>query len=564
MEKIGIMPRIFLFLSLAGLFLSLFQEYYGSGGMRAELGQFTSDSSSYSKFPNWQDLYNKPEQYKIDVLHYDFSIRLDYSAKNIQAESIITLVVTENINTVDLNFGSSLKIGELLLNGKEVQYKRSGMVLSVLSSSVPGDTIQVKISYSGKPLNQGDGSFTWQGFNGARVISTLGEPNLNPSWFICNDRPDDKALLDIRITNDTSFTSVSNGSLIAVITEGDQKTYHWRSSYPVSTYLIALYSGQYERFEDKYVSASGDTIPIEYYVVPSKRKAAETAFARHADMFEFMEHTIGEYPFKREKYGVAGFNWQGGAMENQTITGVGHSLIDESSAMETTYLHELAHHWFGNSVGPKTWRDIWLNEGFASYFEGLYLIYTGQISDISEYMAGLRRIEYPDKMYNPGHDEIFNRAVYDKGAWVLHALRYEIGDSLFFRVLKTYYETYKYSNASTQDFQYICEMVSGTDLRRFFNQYVYYGNEIPVIRYHYAVEKQGAVYQTTIVFEQKNVTEPYQVKFDITLSGEDQTSDERILLTDWSETRVFKTRYLPKKILPDKNGNFIGLIVPAK
>lgn len=562
--QLGIMPKVFLFLSLTGLFISLFVEVPGIGLPGDNEPGIYQDSSNAALFQNWQDQYNTPNQYKIDVLHYDFSISLDYSTKTIDAENRITILVTDTIDVIDLNFHGNLRINHLMVNNEPKEYKKTGSVISIPQSGVNGDTIIIDISYSGKPLNSGDGSFTWQGFNGAKVISTLGEPNLNPTWFICNDRPDDKATLDIRITNDTTFTSVSNGSLVSVVTQGNARTYHWRSSYPISTYLIALYSGQYERFTDSYASASGDTIPIEYYVVPSKRRAAEDEFSRHTLMFDFMYDIMGEYPFKREKYGVAGFNWQGGAMENQTITGVGHALIGSTAGMETTYLHELAHHWFGNSVGPKTWRDIWLNEGFATYFEGLYLVHTGQIKHISEYMDGLRRVEFYDKMYNPDHDNIFSRTVYDKGAWVLHALRYELGDNTFFKVLRTYYSRFKYSNASTQDFQYICESVSGKNLKQFFNQYVYYGNDIPVVRYEYSVEKQGQVYLTSIVCEQKNVSEPYQVTFDLTLSGGGERYTEQITLKNMTETKQIKTNFYPEKLTPDPDGSFIGFIVPVK
>lgn len=560
--QLEIMPKVFLFLSLTGLFYSIFLELPGFSYSHSMKSDQNQDSSEYSQFENWQDFYITENQYKIDVLHYDFSIALDYPSKTIEAVSQISILVTVPIESLDLNFFGNMKIGHLTINGELTEYQKSGTVISIECKAKAGDTIYFKISYSGKPLNSGDGSFTWQGFNGAKVISTLGEPNLNPSWFICNDRPDDKATLEMRITNDSTFTSVSNGSLVSVVSQGSKKTYHWRSTYPISTYLIALFSGQYERFEDKYISVTGDSIPLEYYVVPSKRKAAESEFSRHALMFEFMYQSVGEYPFKKEKYGVAGFNWQGGAMENQTITGVGHSLIGNSSGMETTYLHELAHHWFGNSVGPKTWRDIWLNEGFATYFEGLYLVHTGQIRAISEYMNGLRREKFRGSMYNPEYDDIFSRAVYDKGAWVLHSLRYEIGDSLFFRTVRNYYERFKYSNASTQDFQYICETVSGRDLRKFFNQYVYYGNEIPVVRYNYVTEKHGEAYLTLVSFEQENVTEPYQITFDLTLRGRDSSHVERITLNERAELKRFRTDFHPGKLIPDENGSFIGFIIP--
>ena len=200
----------------------------------------------------------------------------------------------------------------------------------------------------------------------------------------------------MKITNDTSMISVSNGILIGEEINDSRKTYHWKTLYPISTYLIALYSSDYSTFGDQYISQDGkDTMLINYYVLPDKLEKAKIDFSEHVEILNFFANTFGEYPFIEEKYGVAEFLWSSGAMENQTSTGVASSLIGGKKLFLDFYVHELAHHWWGHAISPKSWKDIWLNEGFSSYSEALYFEHKG--GDGARIVRRLPRRPRPDR-----------------------------------------------------------------------------------------------------------------------------------------------------------------------
>jgi aminopeptidase N len=303
------------------------------------------------------------------------------------------------------------------------------------------------------------------------------------------------------------MVSVSNGVLVSEEIEGSRKTYHWKTIYPISTYLIALYSSDYETFGDKYISLDGkDTMSLNYYVLPDKLEKAKIDFSEHVDILDFFAATFGEYPFIKEKYGVAEFLWTAGAMENQTITGVASSLIGGKKFFLDFYIHELAHHWWGNAIGPKSWKDIWLNEGFSSYSEALYFESKGGSNALQSTMRDKYSVKFSGRLSDPG-SYLFTNTVYDKGAWVLHMLRWELGDSIFFKILREYFDLYKYTNASTKDFINVCEKVSKCDLRKFFDQWIEGEGEIE-LEYELFSEKNKATYITKIVIEQ--VQEEYQ------------------------------------------------------
>ncbi|MEJ2103810.1 MAG: M1 family metallopeptidase [Ignavibacteriaceae bacterium] len=355
------------------------------------------------------------------------------------------------------------------------------------------------------------------------TLYNLSEPNYASSWFPCNDVPFDKTLLDMRITNDSSAISVSNGNLVQIINNGSRRTYHWRSEYPISTYLIAIYSSDYVYFFDKYISLDGkDTMKVEFYVMPDQLKDARIDFSTQVNMIEHFAKLFGEYPFIKEKYGMAEFLWNPGAMEHQTITGVSSKMIPGNKNFEDTYAHELAHQWWGDAVSPKVWTDIWLNEGFATYSEALYYeSLTGKNALQSTMMSKFSK-KFSGILAEPG-SFLFTRTVYDKGAWVLHMLRWEVGDSIFFKILRNYYETYKYANASTYDFKAVCENVSGKNLDKFFDQWINGEGQIN-LDYNKVVVQTDSGYSTQLNLEQaQDEYDEYHFPLQVRLTFQDSS-----------------------------------------
>jgi len=239
-------------------------------------------------------------------------------------------------------------------------------------------------------------------------------------------------------------------------------------------------------------------------------------------MLEVFSQMFGEYPFLKEKYGVAEFLWYAGAMEHQTITGVSSNMISGNKFFEDTYAHELAHQWWGNAVGPKSWKDIWLNEGFATYSEALYYEAISGGQALQSTMMGKYSSNFSGSLAEPG-PFLFTRTMYDKGAWVLHMLRWEVGDSSFFNILKNYYDTYKYSNASISDFKYVSEKVSGKNLDKFFEQWVYGKGQIE-LEYKTETVKSGEDFLVRIHLEQvQEDYKEYHFPLEIKISFKDST-----------------------------------------
>lgn len=458
----------------------------------------------------WHDEdYTNENQNKIYVLKYDLSFDLYPERKMFIADAIITGNVKDTtISAIDLNFYDNFTINKITINDSLSSYINEDRKLSIPYNTSIGRKFKIEVRYEGTPEKVGLDGFAFGKRNGQSLVYNLSEPNYASSWFPCNDVPFDKTLLDMRITNDSSAVSVSNGNLVEIINNGSRRTYHWRSEYPISTYLIAVYSSDYKYFFDKYISLDGkDTMKVEFYVMPDQLKDAKIDFSTQVKMIEHLAKLFGEYPFIKEKYGIAEFLWSPGAMEHQTITGVSSKMIEGSKLYEDTFVHELAHQWWGDAVSPIYWKDIWLNEGFATYSEALYYeSLTGENALQSTMMSKFSK-KFSGSLAEPG-SFLFTRTVYDKGAWVLHMLRWEVGDSSFFKILRNYYEKYKYSNASTQDFKNVCENVSGKNLDKFFDQWINGEGQIN-LDYNKIIVQTDSGYSTKLNLEQ--VQDEYDV-----------------------------------------------------
>lgn len=456
----------------------------------------------HTYFHNLNEDYISPNQKKIDVSKYNLSFDLYPDEKMFIAQAILTgEVLDQNINSIDLNFYENFEIDKILLNGVATEYENEGTRLSIPYTSMMGMEFTIEVYYQGTPKKVGLEGFVFGKRNSESIVYNLSEPTYASSWFPCNDLPFDKTLLEMSITNDSSAVSVSNGVLVDVKTNGDRRTYTWSTEYPISTYLVAIYSSDYVSFSDKYISLNGmDTMQVEYYVLPDKLENAKIDFSDHPRMLRVLSELFGEYPFLKEKYGVAEFLWYPGAMEHQTITGVSSNMINGKNFYEDTYVHELAHQWWGNAVSPKSWKDIWLNEGFATYSEALYYEAISGPKSLQSTMISKYSSNFSGSLAEPG-PFLFTRTMYDKGAWILHMLRWEIGDSAFFNSLRNYYETFKYSNASINDFKNICEDISGTNLDKFFEQWVDGEGQIE-LGYNTEIENSGEEHLVKIHLEQ--------------------------------------------------------------
>jgi aminopeptidase N len=495
-------------------------------------------------------------QYKINILHYDLRFDLYPARQLLKGEAVITGIAGDkNLDRIDLNFYDNMTINSLTINGKNADYHNKGSRLEISPVGDVKDTFVIAINYEGKPQREGLGSFTFGKKYGHDVVYNLSEPNYASTWFPCNDLPSDKAYLDIYLTNDTSMVSASNGILVGKTTEGSRRTYHWKTLYPISTYLVCLYSSVYKNFSDSYISQDKrDTMPIEYFVFPEDESNAKIDFRGHSKMIDFFSKKFGEYPFIKEKYGVAEFLWQIGAMEHQTLTGIGSNFVNGRRYFTDVYVHELAHQWFGDAVGPATWKDIWLNEGFATYSEALYSEYTDGEDALRSVMMSKFDESFSGTVYDPQND-LFSSVEYDKGAWVLHMLRWVIGDEFFFKSLHNYFEKYKYKTASTDDFKKVCEETSGKDLNHFFRQWIYEGDNVPKINYSMKIDTGQDSNEVVLSLNQvQGGFSDYDLPIQFLFKSESGKSRlELVRMNSMEQEFRFKLDFAPIQVIPDPN-----------
>lgn len=488
---------------------------------------------------NDEEDYNHVKQYSLDILHYDIDISLDTDRKIIDGRVTITGILKTSIpDTIILNFYENMEISKLNLNDSETKFGRLDNKIFIPCTLTEKDTFRILIVYSGTPDKEGHASFVFGEINDIPLIYSLNEPISASKWLPSNDMPTDKVLTDMRITADSNLVSISNGKLISVNSYKDKKTYHWKTVYPISTYLISINSSRYAHYKDTYTGADNQEMEIHYFPVIDHEDEARIDWEDHPQMIRVFAELFGEYPFIEEKYGVTEFLWMNGAMEHQTITSMGYKLMTGRKYFNDILVHELAHQWWGNAVGPASWKDIWLNEGFATYSEALYDEALYGKGGLSANMNKIFSIYFRGTLYNP--EDLFSRTVYDKGAWVLHMLRCEVGDNAFFAILRKYFEKYKYKNASTDDFITLAEKESGKDLSKFFDQWVYKGEDIPMIEYEKVLKKENnKLYLDLELYQIQDHYRVYDIPIEVKIYYKNHTS-ERIKIRLNKREEIFR------------------------
>lgn len=426
------------------------------------------------------------ERQPIDVKHYRLQINLMPEPAAIAGTVTITAETTAAVSEINIDANDNLIIDSVKMNNqpREFTHKKK-LITLVFSSPLPAATsFTIAVQYHGAPVisnDLGGGMFVSKhGNDNATVMANLSEPFAARTWWPCVDDPTDKATIELEATVPEGYSVASNGVLQKTETGANRSvTYFWRSQYQTATYLVSVAATNYVKFEETYTALDGVTrMPLVYYVYPEHEATGRQNFAVTSDAMKIFAQLFGEYPFLGEKYGMAEFPWRG-AMEHQTISSMGESIVNSQSGFaQYVVAHELAHHWWGDSVTMTTWNDIWLNEGFATYAEVLFdEFYYGSRPaefmlemDDGKMFGRLGGTVYAEDTSNPFDDA---RAIYDKGAWVLHMLRHVMSDAKFFAALKDYGQRFASANASTRDFQQVCEQHHGNSLEWFFQQWIY-------------------------------------------------------------------------------------------
>ncbi|MBM0239716.1 M1 family metallopeptidase [Micromonospora sp. ATA32] len=413
-----------------------------------------------------------------DVSHYDVRLRYEPSTDRLTGTTTILARATQDLSRFNLDF--LLDVESVRVNGWSATVTREGtheLVVAAPRPIVKDQQLTIVVKYAGVPSETlVDGYSGWTRTNdGALAVN---EPESSWWWFPANDHPRDKATFDISVSVPAGVEVLSNGvqPRPPLAEAGNRVRWGWRTTKPAATYLAFLAIGQYDIVTD--TAPNGQPVINAYSTTLGDREpAARASIERTAEVVDWESGLFGPYPFEAQG-GVAGpIDGIGFALETQTRPVYGPGFWRRGSNPYVV-VHENAHQWFGDSVSVAQWRDIWLNEGFASYAEWLWSEEQGE--GTAQELFDFTYASYPadDEFWqvlpgNPGADRVFHDAVYDRGAMALHQLRLAVGDEAFFQILPTWTAEHRYGNGTIEQFQGLAERVSGLDLSQLFTTWLF-------------------------------------------------------------------------------------------
>ena len=477
------MNKILLYLFLFASFSITAQDYLNEINEIAE-AELKSSSSTF-------DIQVNPNTLNYDVIYHRLEFEVDPAEYFISGNVTTDFVALENMNSITFDLGritntnnpyfsSRITVGAVMMNNQSLSFIHDAnskeLVITFPNTISSGTTNTISISYAGAPDTAEEG-FSIDEHNGVPVLWTLSQPFGGRDWWPCKQDLNDKIdSIDVFITAPSQYVSVANGVQQSVIDNGNgTKTTHFQHNYKIPAYLIAIAVTNYTVFTQQAGTAPNE-FPIVNYIYPENASSTQNSLAVTLPIMDLFEELFETYPYANEKYGHAQTNI-GGGMEHTTVSFMG-------SFGRNLIAHELAHQWFGNKVTCGTWKDIWLNEGLATYLSGLVVEdfdgpasfvnwKTNLINNITSSNSGA---VYLNNFEATNVGRIFSsRLSYNKGAMVAHMLRWKIGDDNFYQGLKNFLADplLAFGYAVTDDLQMHLEATSGMDLTEFFEDWVY-------------------------------------------------------------------------------------------
>ena len=506
------------------------------------------DSPAYRKYA--------PDR-RVDILHLALDVTPDFKARTIAGTAtvsfkpIATPLEELRLDAVDLRVASvtsSEKLAAHQVTDREIVF--------TFAPPIPvGKEARVTVKYSAEPRKGLYFRTPEMGYPETHLW-TQGEPSEARHWFPSFDHPVEKFTSEVTCHMPAGMVALSNGRQVSAQSgAGGLTAFHWVQEKPHVTYLITLVAGQLKKIEDKHRD-----IPLEFWTTPSDLAAAPNSFRQTKHMMQFFEREIGvNYPWA--KYGQAAvhdYHW--GGMENTSLTTLNFRTLftaetENLFSSDSLVAHELAHQWFGDLVTCKDWSHIWLNEGFATYYdwmwqgdfggtnETLYALHSaakGILANANETRGIVWR-----KFGDP--EEMFNYLAYPKGAWVLHMLRCQLGADLYRRCVRTYLDRHAFGSVETADLRKVIEELSGRSFERFFEQWVH-GIGAPTLDVTYAWDEKTKLARVSVKQSQKISDEAHLFQFPLTLrfKSKSGTTDHTVQVRDKEEDF-----YLPLKAAPD-------------
>lgn len=444
-----------------------------------------------------------PKQAAYDVTFYDLDLAIHPGEERIAGSLTARADVVHPTSWFVQDLDERLSVESVALltdeGAKALPFeRRGGQIWTDLERTrQPGERLAVRVRYGGTPREAPrppwDGGFTWTETPGGEPwIASSVQVNGADLWWPTKDHPSDEPdSMALSFTVPRPLVAASNGRLRRVEDNGEARTYHWFVSTPINNYGVALNVAPYRTVDTTYASTSGTDIPVTFWVVPAHYQQAKKRLPQFLDHLRFYEETLGPYPFRADKYGIAETPHLG--MEHQTIIAYGSDFSNNEFGFDYLHHHELGHEWWGNLVTAADWSDFWLHEGFCTYMQALYAEELGGREAYHSYLQGSRggiNNEQPvaprgsrstlEMYYLPSGEG--DGDIYSKGAWILHSLRHLVGDEAFFEALRRMAnprpELRRATDgrqcrfATTDDFLRIAEAASGRELDWFFEVYL--------------------------------------------------------------------------------------------
>ena len=507
-----------------------------------------------------------PRQPDVDVVHYAFAISLSDATDEIQGEAVVDLRFTRDgatgfeldlANATSERQGKGMKVAAVTAGATPLRFEHAGdrLRVALAQPSRAGERASFTVRYHGTPAT---GLLIAKNKHGDRTFFSDDWPNKARQWLPTIDHPYDKATSEFRVTAPAHYQVVSNGLRVEETDlPGDLRLTRWKQSVPIATWLYVLGVSPFavQRLGEHHGR------PVETWVFPQDRDAGFFDFAEPTlSVLEFFSEKVGPYAY--EKLANVQANGVRGGMESATAIFYGDDSVTgkRSPRWRNVVIHEIAHQWFGNAVTEADWDDVWLSEGFATYFTLLFTEHAygrdAFLEGLSQSRDAVRAFDLKQPGYRIIHDnlsdmsQVTTRQTYDKGGFTLHMLRGLLGDEAFWRGIREYYRRYQNANATSDDFRHVMEEVSGRDLAWFFDQWLRRAGS-PTLEGTWRPD--AAAGSLVVELNQSQAGVPFRLPIDLAILVEGRAEPEvtRLEMTEKAQTFRLPVAGVPRDVRLD-------------